>query len=353
MPEFKRTPEELERVASKHWPADIMAKETNASIIPLLIETQEEFIGVLHLFDMKPDSWKEAFHNNSKLKPNVFLKHLMVLSDVGGEPLKRLGKEFRRIFPTDTMHYIWRENEYQYDFKAIPQSKTLDNKALGVDGKQLSVGRNLTGLIEDVAMFLLHGATAIGVAGVNPDSGTGADLVPAIVREKCVLGSMIGQKDALTDFVKQRYIWVSRITGGATSNALGQLMQDYVVNTLTQALPGWKVARNGKIPGISNNAGRTDTSFDIVVQSPAGKYTAIEVCFQFTTNSVIERKAGQAQERTNLLHHAGHSITYVIDGAGNFERRSALQTLCAFSDCTVAVKKSEMAVLVEFLKQSF
>ena len=167
MPEFKRTPEELESVASKHWPADVLAKETKASIIPLLIETQEEFIGVLHLFDIRPDAWK-----------------------------------------------------------------------------------------------------------------------------------------------------------------------------------------NGKIPGISNNAGRTDTSFDVVVQSPAGKYTAIEVCFQFTTNSVVERKAGQAQERAGLLHHAGHNIAYVIDGAGNFERRSALQTLCAFSDCTVAVKQSEMAVLAEFLKQS-
>ena len=91
-------------------------------------------------------------------------------------------------------------------------------------------------------------------------------------------------------------------------------------------------------------------SFDIVAHAPTGACCAIEVSFQVTTNSTIERKAGQAQARQNLLHEKGHKIAYVIDGAGNFQRRSALSTICRFSDCTVTFRDDELASLAEFLK---
>jgi hypothetical protein len=78
----------------------------------------------------------------------------------------------------------------------------------------------------------------------------------------------------------------------------------------------------------------------------------VEISFQVTTNSVIERKAGQAQARANLLRQADCKIAYVIDGAGNFERASALNTLCLYSDCTVALSPGEISLLVEFLRES-
>jgi len=69
-----------------------------------------------------------------------------------------------------------------------------------------------------------------------------------------------------------------------------------------------------------------------------------------TTNSTIERKAGQAGARQRLLYDSGHRIAYVIDGAGNFQRRSALSTICESSDCTVSFKDDELDALVAFLK---
>ncbi len=66
---------------------------------------------------------------------------------------------------------------------------------------------------------------------------------------------------------------------------------------------------------------------------------------------MIERKAGQARSRQEQLHGRGHKIAYIIDGAGNFERRSALKTICAFSDCTVTLKDSELDKLSKFLIQ--
>ena len=94
------------------------------------------------------------------------------------------------------------------------------------------------------------------------------------------------------------------------------------------------------------------TSFDIVV-TDGRKYVAIEVGFQVTTNSVIERKAGQAQARYEQAKKAGHKIAYVLDGAGNFQRETALRTICSYSHCTVAFSRSELEVLCEFLREQF
>jgi hypothetical protein len=154
----------------------------------------------------------------------------------------------------------------------------------------------------------------------------------------------------MNKFVKQNYIRVSRQISGATSNKLGQLAQDYVTETLKERLPGWQFRKNGKIPGISHTKGETEMTFDVVAKSPAGKYFAIEVSFQYTTNSVIERKAGQAQARADMIHDAGHKICYVIDGEGNINvRESAARTLCQFSDCTVALSIDEIGFLAQFL----
>ena len=66
----------------------------------------------------------------------------------------------------------------------------------------------------------------------------------------------------------------------------------------------------------------------------------------------IERKAAQAAERQALINAAGHKIAYVIDGAGNFQRSTAISTICSYSNCTVAYSDSEFDVLVEFLRES-
>jgi hypothetical protein len=80
-------------------------------------------------------------------------------------------------------------------------------------------------------------------------------------------------------------------------------------------------------------------------------YVAIEVSFQVTTNSVIERKAGQARARYEQVTRAGHKIAYVLDGSGNFQRDAALRVICAHSHCTVAFSRSELDVLSQFLSE--
>ncbi len=90
--------------------------------------------------------------------------------------------------------------------------------------------------------------------------------------------------------------------------------------------------------------------FDIVV-SKNNKHIGIEVSFQVTTNSTIERKSGQAADRYNLMHSNGYNIAYILDGAGNFQRRSAISTICANSDCTVAYSSEEFTILSNWLEE--
>jgi len=327
--------DDLEANALKFWPPKIAETKRNSSIIPKLIETQDKFISLLNIADAEPFAWKKVLETTKELSANLFLKHLMVLSDIGGEKLMRFKKELPKIFENNTMEFVWNAKNYSYKFQTLSGNKTWNNTHLKVDGVGLSTHQKLNPVIEDITNLLLFGGAAL------------AENIPADIEEKCVIGNLIGHKKELDAFVRQRYIWVSRITGGATANSLGNLAQKYVVDYLQDKLPNWDFSKK-QIQKISQNK-RTLLSYDIVGNSPKGKFCAIEVCFQVTTNSVIERKAGQAQDRQKQLHKHGHFIAYIIDGAGNFERLSALRTLCQFSDCTVTLKDSELDKLSKFL----
>ena len=332
-----RATTDLEANAALFWPAQLAEREQRASIIPRLIETQEKFIGVLYVADASPGAWKTVLAATEDLPANLFLKHLAVLADVGGEKLQRFRTNLKSFFRGGIMSYAWRGERYSYVFRSLRESKVWTNAQLGIDGAGLATAADLRPEHEDVAMLLLHGAS-------STDPRITADLT-----DRCNIGTLMGRKKELDSFVRQRYIHVSRITGGATANKMGQLCQSYVRERLTVALPAWKFSKK-TIPGISQNAGRTDISFDLIAQSPTGKYCAIEVSFQVTTNSTIERKAGQAEARRLLLHRNGHHIAYVIDGAGNFERKSAIATICENSDCTVTLKDSEIDRLAVYLR---
>lgn len=327
--------EELEANALKFWPEKIAELERNSSIIPKLIETQDKFISLLNIADAEPFAWKKVLSTSKQLSANLFLKHLIVLSDVGGEKLMRFKKELPKIFDDDTMEFVWNEDTYTYKFQTLSGKKTWNNTHLMVDGVGLATAQKLTPVMEDIINLLLFGGAVT------------TDAIPVEIEEKCTIGTLIGHKRELDAFVRQRYIWVSRITGGATANSLGNLAQKYVIDYLEDKLPKWDFKKK-QIEKISQNK-RTLLSYDIVAASPKGNYCAIEISFQVTTNSTIERKAGQAQARQKQLSKHGHKIAYIIDGAGNFERSSALKAICQFSDCTVTFKDSELDKLVKFL----
>jgi len=61
----------------------------------------------------------------------------------------------------------------------------------------------------------------------------------------------------------------------------------------------------------------------------------------------------QAADRLNLMNRNGFHIAYIIDGAGNFQRESALSTICENSECTVAFSEKEIKVLANWVKSKY
>lgn len=341
MAAYKRTLGELRTKAVLHWPEKILLAAGEVSVLPLLLQTQEAFISLLKVADKNPLSWKAALRENTALSGPLFLKHLMVLTDLGGEALNKL-PPLSNYVPNGVLKFEWAGNPFEYQFKEIQEKCSLANSALKVDSKKLLAGGELTNKMIDVAMLLLYGSLLMN------------DSLPLEVKEKCVVGSLMGNGEELERFVKESYIRVSRQVGGATSNELGQQAQNYVLARLREALPnGWRVQRDSTLPNVAHKEGGGETNFDVVAQSPAGKYFGIEVSFQVTTNSVIERKSREAESLQASVHRAGHKICYVIDGAGNINiRANAVGNLCTYSDCTVAMSDAEIAHLANFLIES-
>lgn len=338
-PNFQRTIEELQERASMFWPPELSEREAELSVIPKLLETQDNFVAILAL--EVPDLERLfTIIENATMPANLFLKHLVVISDFGGEMLQRINMQFENLFPRGALRYFWGDEERVYTFTTLPVNSLTNNK-LALTGKKIITPQDLSDLFKDVIALLLFGG-----ASTNEET--------AHVLGKCEVSNYLGDPEKLNQFIKQRYIWVSRITGGAQSNSLGQLAQDFVKDHIEQELPDVTVERDGNLPGVTHTDEQTGnlTTFDIVVSNDE-KYVGIEVSFQVTTNSVIERKSGQAQSRFNQIEAAGHKIAYVLDGAGNFQRVNALRTICAHSHCTVAFSQEELAVLCQFIREFF
>lgn len=330
---YNRDINEIEAMASLWWPANLTNANADISIIPNLIKTQDEFLSILNLSKKTPFHIFEVL-SAARFPANLFLKHLCVLADYGGEPIQRLGRSFSDIFEEKKITFTWNEEEAEYTFQALPL-KGLGNKKLFIDGQGLQQEKELNPLYMDLIILLLFGSvsTASEHAGLS----------------SCEIGTLLGDPAILKQYVKERYIVVSRITGGATANSLGQLAQteifDYLLNSLGTS---YKVVRNGNI--YLDGYEKGNMPFDIVVENKTSKI-GIEVSFQVTTNSTIERKAGQSADRLNLMHRNGYKIAYVIDGAGNFQRKSAVSAICNNSDCTVAYSVNEFEVLVSWIKE--
>ncbi|MGQ9901123.1 MAG: restriction endonuclease [Fimbriimonadales bacterium] len=332
---YQPTYEEWLKFVSQYWPAELKTRVAAASLVPRLLETQDKFLAVLSLCDKDPFGWQEIL-NHTNLGGNFFLKHLMVLADVGSELLQRLASNFPF---SRVIEFEWRGKSVSYEFELIHRINTkLTNKKLEVH--DLSQPRPLTPLQKDAAVILLYGGLLLDI----PEEFEW-------LRTRCVIGEILGNPSKAEQFVKQRYIIVSRITQGSDSNALGQSFQNYIQEYLEKHLGDrWIFVKNGTIPYSSGNEERDSDRFDIVAKlRPDGSYCGIEISFQVTTNSVIERKANQAPQRYSLAKQQGHWIAYVIDGAGNIQRSSAVKKILAHSDCTVTLKTLDK--LVHFLQE--
>lgn len=342
---FERTIEELEQHACKWWPREVREEAQKISILHTLLDSQERFISILKLADKHNANNLFDLLDASNFAYHLFLKHLVVLTDFGSEPLQRVNKDFESIFPDGKMDYDVGKGVCSYAFQVLPVGSVLNNKRMKIDTvENLTAECSNKDLCKDIIMLLMYGAAAT------------APSTKAILF-KCTTYEYMGDDTGVEDFVRKNYIRVSSIIRGKTATDLGNVAQQYVVTYLASALgDNYNVKSNGTVPGVTQNDGTTLTTFDVVVDrkndvSRHKKYVAIEVTFQETTNSTIERKGGQARDRFEKIASTRNYIAYIIDGAGNFSRRAAVRVLCENSHCTVAYTPEEFGLLLEFIKE--
>ncbi len=350
---YRKTYDELKTAASMLWPAQLFQQAVEKSIIPLLLETQENVIGILTA-GMNDLPALFTTINLSRVPNNLFVRHLMVLCDVGGENLSSINSALPALLPEGVLEFEWDGRIHQYAFKQLRKSERLSNTSLGVTASQLHTSQSyrlpdnmvkeqeLSAWHKDIIVLLLFGSSC-----TNP--------IVADKLQKCNIGTYLGQSqaDAFKKFIRERYIWVSRQAGGSISNQMGRLAEQAVVQFLEKRLTETnrqdiQIEQNGVIPGVKDNQQGNLIKFDLVATN-GSRYVAVEVSFQETTNSVVERKRGQAQTRYDAVTKSGNKLAYVIDGAGNFRRRRFVEMLCEYSHCTVAFAPEEFELLFDFI----
>lgn len=338
------TIDELAADACNYWSNELSVEAAEESTLMPLIETQDIFLSILKTADIDPFAWKEILLLNNKLSSNLFLKHLMVLSDIGGERLQRFSKDFEILFPTKKLEFSFNNKNYTYEFRNPTQGKSIwNNKKLRVEKSVLfENSKEFTDEMFDVAMLILWGGESIYT-----------ETLPDEILEKCVIGSLIGKPEQLEKFVKERYLYVSRQTGGSTANDLGYACERYIKKKLKNLLNNQDYVLEGHtLHNVSQN-NQSATKFDLVVHNTkTNRSIGIEISFQVTTNSVIERKSQNARDRQELAHRYGHKVAYVIDGSGNFQRKSAINTILKYSDCTVNFSDSGIQKLAKFIEKN-
>jgi hypothetical protein len=194
---YRRSFEEIEKVASKFWPSELSEIEATLSVIPLLLKTQNQFVSVI---GTGAPTLERLFTivEATDLSANLFVKHLVILADYGGEILQRVSTEFHQLFPDGHLHYLWKGVQRDYKFLALPNKK-LSNEALKIDGKHLSEDTTLSDLQKDAIALMLFGSTY---------NGDGKMTATTLVH--CDYGKYIGECYELETFLKQLYLWTSK-----------------------------------------------------------------------------------------------------------------------------------------------
>lgn len=340
----KRTIEDLETVGSKWWPKEVKEEAMKASILQYLFDTQEKFISILILASKDDPSRLQDLLDASGVQYHLFLKHLCILTDVGSEPIQRVNSQMNEMFPNRKFLFTVGGKTWEYTFQSLPIKGKADNKRMQIDSVE-----NLKSNCKDILLCLdLIYLLMYGAASCIPSTRS--------ILYKCNMYEYIGDEDKIKTFVRQNYIRVSRIVGGKIASDLGNAAQSYAVLYFSKQLgDDYKVVSNGTIPGVQIESGK-DTVFDLVFERITDHrvdkpYVGIELSFQETTNSTVERKAREAAARFSKTCQRGCYVGYIIDGIGNFARKSATTDLIHNSHISIAYTPEEFQLLIDFVKQ--
>ena len=158
---YERTIDELEPHACKWWPKEVRDEAQEISVLQTLLDSQEKFISILKLADKHNPTNLFELIDAARFSYSLFLKHLVVLTDFGSEPLQRVNKDFIELFGGKKLIYDIGNGVVEYNFSSLPVKGTLTNKRMKIDSlENLSNEAPDKKLCKDIIMILIYGSAA-------------------------------------------------------------------------------------------------------------------------------------------------------------------------------------------------
>src|SRR5262245_49253029 len=115
---YQRTVEELEKKAALSWPIELSDQDDGAAVVTELLQTQDDFISILNFPVRSVDEFITILPS-AKMRPNLFVKHLVVLSDFSAEKIKRSITHLKKYVPNGELQYEWDGQVRTYKFDAL------------------------------------------------------------------------------------------------------------------------------------------------------------------------------------------------------------------------------------------
>jgi len=164
--------------------------------------------------------------------------------------------------------------------------------------------------------------------------------------QNCKLALLAGNHDLLEQHLLSLIVRSNSQIKQKRAVDFGNQLEKYIKKSINPTLTELQI-------NYAHDSRYNGQQFDIVLQKN-DKHAIIEIAFQETTNSVLERKGKQAKNGLfEQIDKNGDRLIFVVDGAGYFKRTRALNDLITYSHLTCNVSQSGLNQLIQFLKEYF
>ncbi|MFB2516209.1 hypothetical protein [Lysinibacillus sp. OTC-L20] len=317
------------------WSEDLIGEQNEHNLVAELVAISDLIQQTL--LNSSPENLVEELKNlqdetGNRIPKALTLKSLMILLDVSAEILDRVGLYcyYNGIVTLNTSTGLYNLTRFGPSFK-----KGLSNDNI------YKLANTDDAFFEDVLTLMLYAYDSEEFGGF-------------ITFKNFKLATLVGSPSALTSFYLNRTIENSSQIKQLKAVVYGNSLQSNVKNQILSALEQYGVV---SAPGNRYLDGK---QFDLVLCKPdqalpesQWKWVIIEVAFQETTNSVIERKSSQAKLIYRTLEDTSHKLVYLIDGAGFVKRDKVTSTIYENTHFTSTANPEYFNNLISFLTEYF
>jgi len=303
------------------WTTDLLPDDLYGDETERVLNTKDQFTAILRASDAD-----EIVSDllRADLRNPLLLQHCMLTTDIGKETLDRLAF-FLSHDGVDTVEIDAASTTREYRIQRLADPDfSVANRSFDSFTEEG---------FEDIFTVLCFGSCM-------------PLLSEYVTFRRCRLGEICGDETAIADYFADLYVLFSDQTKGRVRVKKGRAPERLVRQTLdtVTAQSDLSYTSDNRVPDMPEED--EDQEFDFVLVDD-DRYVAIEVAFQETTNSTLERKARQSRELFPLFEHRDCELIHVVDGAGYFERSNALRQMVEFSH--LAVSLGELDELERYL----